>query len=167
MKWNLFARFLPKRKQKPIIPKRDEKAVLDLAGILESEEGVVEAPPYSNWGHRVSVYLQSAGINYPQPWCAAFVHWGMGQIGKKGFGAFCPNWFVPMLEIDKPERNAWGLVYFPRLQRFAHIFVVTRVCPNGMIETIEGNTNNDGSREGTGVFRRFRNADAHRYFKAR
>jgi hypothetical protein len=36
-----------------------------------------------------------------------------------------------------------------------------------MIETVEGNTNNDGSREGTGVFRRFRQAEAHRYFRHR
>jgi hypothetical protein len=168
MKWNLFARFIPRRKPVTVaVARKDPPRERDLASVLEAEEGVVEIPAYSNWGKRVEEYLRSAGINFPQPWCAAFVHWGMAQIGKRGYGAFCPNWFVPMLEVGEPVRNAWGLVWFPKLDRYAHIFVVTKVFPNGMIETIEGNTNNDGSREGTGVFRRLRSSAAHRFFVSR
>jgi len=139
----------------------------ELAEVLEKQDGISEEPPGSNDGIRVRQYLRSAGILDPEPWCAAFVHWGCLQIGKEGFGAWVPSWVKPSLEIDTPERNAWGLVYFPRLGRFGHIFVVTKVFENGMIETIEGNTNNDGSREGTGVFRRIRQAAAHRFFKHR
>jgi len=141
--------------------------VNDLAGVLEKEVGVLEDPPASNDGKRVREYLASAGILDPEPWCASFVHWGCLQLGLKGYGAWTPSWCVSSLEIDDPVRNAWGLVYFPKLGRFGHIFVVTKVCENGMIETVEGNTNNDGSREGTGVFRRFRNANAHRFFASR
>ena len=136
----------------------------DLATILEKEIGVMEEPPGSNDGVRVREYLRSAGILDPEPWCAAFIHWGCLQVGQKGFGAWTPSWVQPTLEIDEPRRGAWGLVYFPKLGRFGHIFMVTKVCENGMIETVEGNTNVDGSREGTGVFRRFRQSAAHRYF---
>lgn len=149
------------------VARKDPAGERDLASVLEAEEGVTETPPCSNWGKRVEEYLQSAGINFPQPWCAAFVHWGMAQLGKRGYGAFCPSWYIPMYEINEPVRNAWGLVWFPKLDRYAHIFVVTKVFSNGMIETIEGNTNNDGSREGTGVFRRLRTSAAHRYFIGR
>jgi hypothetical protein len=139
----------------------------ELADVLEREIGVSEQPPGSNDGVRVREYLRSAGILDAEPWCSAFVHWGCEQIGKPGFGAWTPSWNQSSLEIDKPERSAWGLVWFPKLDRYGHIFVVTKVFENGMIETVEGNTNIDGSREGTGVFKRIRTTQAHRYFKHR
>ena len=139
----------------------------ELAAILEKESGVMEQPPGSNDGIRVREYLRSAGILDPAPWCAAFVHWGCQKAGVEGFGAWTPSWLKSSLEIDEPCRNSWGLVFYPRLGRFGHIFVVTKVLLNGMIETIEGNTSIDGSREGTGVFRRVRQSEAHRYFKHR
>jgi len=139
----------------------------DLAAILEKENGVKEDPIGSNDGTRVREYLHSAGIYDPQPWCAAFVTWGCKKAGLEGYGAWTPSWVKPNLEVDDPARNAWGLVFYPKLGRFGHIFVVTKVFENGMIETIEGNTSIDGSREGTGVFKRFRQSAAHRYFKHR
>ena len=135
----------------------------DLAGILEKEVGVMEDPAGSNDGVRVREYLRSTGINNPEPWCASFVNWGCKNLGLEAFGAWTPSWCVPRLEIDEPRRSAWGLVFYPRLGRFGHIFVVTEV-KNGLVGTVEGNTNNDGSREGIGVFRRWRDAQAHRYF---
>lgn len=139
----------------------------DLATVLEKEVGVMEDPPGSNDGARVREYLASAGIHDPEPWCASFVNWGCLQVGKPGFGAWTPSWAQSSLEIQEPRRSAWGLVYFPALKRFGHIFVVTEVFKSGMIETVEGNTNIDGSREGTGVFRRIREAKAYRYFTHR
>ena len=139
----------------------------DLATVLEKEAGVMEDPPGSNDGARVREYLASAGIHDPEPWCASFVNWGCLQVGKPGFGAWTPSWAQSSLEIQEPRRSAWGLVYFPALKRFGHIFVVTEVFKSGMIETVEGNTNIDGSREGTGVFRRIREAKAYRYFTHR
>lgn len=139
----------------------------DLATVLEKEVGVMEEPPGSNDGVRVREYLASAGIHDPEPWCASFVNWGCLQIGKVGFGAWTPSWNQSSLEIPEPRRSAWGLVYFPGLKRYGHIFVVTKVYENGNIATVEGNTNTDGSREGTGVFRRVREAKAYRYFAHR
>ena len=139
----------------------------DLATVLEREIGVMEEPPGSNDGVRVREYLASAGIHDPSPWCAAFVNWGCLQAGKPGFGAWTPSWAQSNLEIEEPRRGAWGLVWYDRLGRYGHIFVVTEVFNNGMLQTVEGNTNNDGSREGTGVFRRIRTAKAHRFFAHR
>lgn len=127
----------------------------------------MEEPPGSNDGPRVREYLASAGIHDPSPWCACFVNWGCLKIGKPGFGAWTPSWAQSSLEIDEPCRGAWGLVYYPKMGRFGHIFVVTEVFSNGNIATVEGNTNVDGGREGTGVFRRVREAKAHRYFSHR
>jgi hypothetical protein len=39
------------------------------------EIGVHEQPLGSNWGSRVREYLDSVGINFPAPWCAAFQAW--------------------------------------------------------------------------------------------
>jgi hypothetical protein len=135
----------------------------DLAGILEKEVGVMEDPAGSNDGVRVREYLRATDIDYPQPWCASFVSWGCKKIGLEAFGAWTPSWCVPRLEIDDPCRNSWGLVFYPKLGRFGHIFVVTEV-KNELIRTVEGNTNDDGSREGVGVVRRWRDAQAYRYF---
>lgn len=164
----IITRILPPKKQPTTLRHEPaEKGKTSLAAVLESQVGVMEIPAGSNYGGRVTEYLNSAGINFPSPWCAAFVHWGCLQIGLPGYGAWTPSWYKPQLEISVPRRDAWGLVYYQRLQRFGHIFVVTKVFDNGMIETIEGNTNTDGSREGTGVFRRFRDPAPHRFFAAR
>jgi len=138
--------------------------VNDLAGVLEKEVGVREEPEGSNDGIRVREYLRSAEIKTPEPWCACFVNWGCKKLGLEAFGAWTPSWCVPRLEIDDPCRNAWGLVFYPKLGRFGHIFVVTEVLNNGTIRTVEGNTNDGGSREGIGVFKRTRDSMAHRFF---
>lgn len=46
-------------------------------------------------------------------------------------------------------------IYFPALKRIAHCGIVSALRGD-FVETIEGNTSADGSREGTGVFRRLR-----------
>ena len=164
----IITRILPRKNPQPTFRYEPEKNVeRSLAAVLESQVGVVEVPAGSNYGGKVTEYLKSAGISYPAPWCAAFVNWGCQQLGLPGYGAWVPSWYKPQLEIPRPRRDAWGLVYYERMQRYGHIFVVSRVCDNGMIQTIEGNTNMDGSREGTGVYQRFRNPEAHRFFAAR
>jgi hypothetical protein len=46
-------------------------------------------------------------------------------------------------------------IYFPSMKREAHIFMVLEK-KNGQLITIEGNTNDGGSRDGVGVFIRQR-----------
>lgn len=57
----------------------------------------------------------------------------------------------------KPKVGDIGLLYFPKMGRFAHTFFVTDPPDaTGRWGTIEGNTSGGGSREGWGVFRQRR-----------
>lgn len=138
---------------------------VDLATIGESQLGVLEEPIGSNWGPKVEQYLRSSGIDYPAPWCAAFVNWCLNQIGQKGYGAYVPNWDKKDLRVDSPKRNDLGLVWFSSMNRYAHIYIVTGRPSLRSVSSVEGNTNNGGSREGIGVFKRIRPLDGQRFVR--
>lgn len=130
-----------------------------LVNVLSSQIGQTEHPIGSNWGHPVQEYLEAAGINQPAPWCAAFIEWGLQKIGRKGAGAYVPSWNQPSHRIDRPSIGSLGLVWFPQMKRYGHIFCVRRVTSSRSIETIEGNSNAEGSREGYAVVSRVRPAN--------
>ena len=127
-----------------------------LVNVLKSQIGQTEHPIGSNWGQPVQEYLEAAGINRPAPWCAAFIEWGLQKIGRKGAGAYVPSWNQPSHRIDRPSIGSLGLVWFPQMKRYGHIFCVKRVTSSRSIETIEGNSNAEGSREGYAVVSRVR-----------
>jgi hypothetical protein len=127
-----------------------------LVNVLSSQIGQAEHPKGSNWGRPVQEYLEAAGINRPAPWCAAFIEWGLQKIGRKGAGAYVPSWNQPSHRIDRPSIGSLGLVWFPQMKRYGHIFCVKRVTSSRSIETIEGNSNAEGSREGYAVVSRVR-----------
>lgn len=138
---------------------------LDLTSVAESQLGVTESPIGSNWGPQVKEYLASTGINFPAPWCAAFVQWCLNKIGQKGYGAYVPSWDKKSLRVETPKRNDLGLVWFSSMKRYAHIYIVTGRPSLRSVESIEGNTNNGGSREGIGVFKRIRPLDGQRFVR--
>ncbi len=139
--------------------------VVEVLRIAAREVGVTEDPPGSNAGKRVEEYLKAVHLVKGQPWCAAFVAW----VGIEARGA---DWPVPRVggcatlgEWAKKERVRYlkpkvgdiGLLYFPKMRRFAHTFFVeSEPDAEGRWGTIEGNTSGGGSREGWGVFRRRR-----------
>jgi hypothetical protein len=114
-----------------------------------------------------------------QPWCAAFVH-HVGYWSHFDYAAERSSWPLPatascyMLGAFAKERGvlreapAAGdvfLLWNVRLARFAHTGVVARLREEGKTpggdpwfdcDTIEGNTDAGGSREGDGVMRRVR-----------
>jgi hypothetical protein len=47
-------------------------------------------------------------------------------------------------------------IFFPSMGRIAHTGFASRQINSAIVETVEGNSNNDGSRDGYGVFRRKR-----------
>ena len=123
-----------------------------------------------NRGQMVELFLREVRQPPGQPWCAAFVH-HVGYWSHYDHAARQSSWPLPPTAscwqlgdfarqenlIDtEPVPGDVFLLYFPTLQRFAHTGVVvsldrTMQRTNDRIyicTTIEGNTNEDGAREG-------------------
>lgn len=138
-----------------------EQEFINQAG---SQLGVTEAPDHKNDGPAVKMYLASVGLPEGYAWCQAFVYWCAKQAAAK---LKIPN---PLLQTGGCEVE-WDSTHGTRLntpemgcQFFLreasggwHTGIVTGVLPGGILHTIEGNTNNDGSREGYAVMRKTRN----------
>lgn len=148
-------------------------AVLDVA---RGELDVRESPLGSNRGPRVDEYVRLTGLEPSGqfPWCVCFVffcfHTAAEKLGKTNpmikTAGVLDLWNkagqngVTRVTLAKAKNN-------PALVKPGHIFVIDTGKPGGaghagLVEqvaggklvTIEGNTNDGGSREGIGVFRR-------------
>jgi hypothetical protein len=145
-----------------VVPTRGER-VLRLIEVARQTIGWREEP--GNSGPVVDKILASVGLERTgSPWCAAWVVY----IGDEAFGkkenpfprsAWSPD-FVKDPKWDRgrgqtPDRaDAFG-IYFQSLKRVAHTGIIEKVEGKWAI-TIEGNTNDNGSREGDGVYRKRR-----------
>lgn len=115
-----------------------------------------------NCGQVVEHYLSSVGLAAGEPWCAAFVSW-VGQQAVTGWPlprtgscqAFFESATKSKLVEVAPSPGAVFLLWRPALGRFAHTGFVLQRLGDGW-QTIEGNTNPAGGREGYGVFARTR-----------
>lgn len=129
-----------------------------------SQVGVVEKPRGSNWGPDVAHYLKSVNTNSPAPWCAAFVHFCLDSAEiKNTVTAYSPtaqnkkNLVYYKARLIKPvESGDVFTIFFPTMGRIAHTGFVHRQINGSTVETVEGNSNDGGSRDGYGVFRRKR-----------
>lgn len=133
--------------------------------IALSQEGIAEMPKGTNKGPEVEMYLRSVGLGGGYPWCMAFVYWCVDRACKEG------GWHNPLLKSGG-VMHQWNNGNFRRIPKTGNvepgdIFImqfshgtghtgfVTKVN-KGTVETIEGNTNDDGSREGYEVAKRTR-----------
>jgi hypothetical protein len=138
--------------------------------IALAEEGQREVGT-SNWGNKVTEYLKAANVRDPAPWCAAYANWAWEKAAEE-MNVDSPLERVPLQAyvqsyVDHGKANGWVIpnadarpgdlfcMWFENLRRYAHIgFVVKN---NGArIETIEGNTNVAGARDGIMVAKRSR-----------
>lgn len=127
---------------------------------------VEETPRNTNNGQKVKQYLKAVGLGAGYPWCMAFVYWCMEQA-------------TAQLEIENPlvktagVLKQWNETTLRKLtnrdsgikpgdifiMKFSngtgHTGVVEKIV-GGLVYTIEGNTNDEGSREGYEVARRTR-----------
>ena len=141
----------------PDVPVR--QAVLSVARALRW----VRETEGSNKGEMVNQILASVHLPPGEPWCAAFVSF----VGKAALG---DAWPLPMvggcqtLAEDAAKRNMRSplpapgsvfLLWSSTKKRFHHTGFCVAPGPKGW-KTIEGNTSEDGSPEGTGVFERDR-----------
>jgi hypothetical protein len=142
-----------------------EKAVL----IALTQDGVREQPLGSNRGPEVDAYIRSTGLNPPAYWCMAFVYWcfqrAAAQLGATNpmyKTASCSDlyaWAKPRgLVKSTPQRGDIFLVRGGADGRtHQHTGLVVEVS-GGTMKTVEGNSNDDGSSNGIGVFVRNRSA---------
>jgi hypothetical protein len=110
----------------------------------------------NNDGKMVETYLHAVGLKKGAPWCAAFVSWLYKQAGLKEPHTGWSADLFPKGRLVKEvvPANVFG-IYFPRLGRIAHCGLIER-SHGHWVQTIEGNTSSEGSREGDGVYRKLR-----------
>ena len=125
---------------------------------LTAQLGVMEDPLGSN----KNIYAPIAGHANGAPWCASFVVAAAVKCGlvipQGAMTAWTPGNAKAYQAAGRfsttPEVGSTGFVFYPWLDggRIGHTFAVEAIDGDHVI-TIEGNTNNDGSRVGLGVFR--------------
>lgn len=136
-----------------------------VVGIYSAEIGVRERTG-NNDGEKVEMYLKSCGLKKGQPWCAAFVTWTFQQAGVETvISAYSPSWF-PAKKVIYTHGSKQNLIpvqadvfgiYFSSKGRIAHVGFIDQWAENSSFcITVEGNTNEAGSREGDGVYRKRR-----------
>jgi hypothetical protein len=139
-----------------------------------SQEGVREDRGRPNRGPQVDQYLARVGVDPAtgSPWCAAFAYWCFDEAARQlGVSNPCvktarvlSHWARAPLATRIPAEEAFD---DPRLIRPGALFIVDHGSGRGHtgivvkvltgeIATIEGNTNQRGSREGDGVYQKTR-----------
>lgn len=125
------------------------KAVIDTA---LSQVGVRELSGHND-GKDVEKYLKAVGLGKGFAWCAAFVSWDYKVNKITAFKtAWAPAWFPPqrVLKVGiNPQPGDLGGLWINK--RIGHVFIIYQ-WGDKVVKTIEGNTNEAGSREGDGVY---------------
>ncbi|TSE01325.1 CHAP domain-containing protein, partial [Aquimarina algiphila] len=131
--------------------------------LYDSQVGVREVGG-ENRGVSVEMYLESVGLGRSLAWCAAFVSWcyqhARVEAPKSGW---VPSYALQRKRIyqrgkfqkQKPQSGDVFMIWYHKLNRPAHIGFVDHWGDKWVI-TVEGNTNDNGSREGDGVYRKRR-----------
>ena len=143
--------------------------------VARKEIGIMEVPPGSNRGPKVDQYVSSVGLSPTGrfAWCVAFVYWCFDQAAKElgrsnpmvKTGGVLAHWSKAASQPRAARITSRSAIDNPALIKPGQIFVmdfggglghtglVVQVSA-GKLVTIEGNSNDGGSREGIGVFQR-------------
>lgn len=141
---------------------------------LAKKEVGVEEVNGTNCGPRVNEYKSATSLDPEQgwPWCAAFICWLMREAMKDSSYTFkrpttasawgFEDWAAKQnnkVQLKKPHKDdikAGDIVMFT----FSHIGLAVSDPHDGYIDTIEGNTDGQGSREGGAVLKKKRKLSA-------
>lgn len=110
----------------------------------------------NNKGIQIESYLANAGIFYPAPWCSAFVKWVLDMCCVDHWiTAWSPSGTArnriydrrtPAKNTTTPRQMDVFTLYYPSLNRIGHVGFVDH-WGKTWVTTIEGNTNDSGSRD--------------------
>jgi hypothetical protein len=134
-----------------------------LKTIYTSQIGVRELTGHND-GAMVETYLKSVGLSKGNPWCAAFVKWSFIRAGYSppitGWSPTAYNsnnvvWNGKYI-LKQPQTGDIFVLWFPKLKRIAHTGFYDYGINSQVYSSVEGNTNEEGSREGDGVYRKKR-----------
>ncbi len=162
----------------PVTTETGDELLAAALAIAQAEEAaqVREVRPPANRGPRVDEYQIRTGLRLKAgadgfSWCACFLYWSFDEAAKK-LGrknrviktAGCQDHWNRARDAgisqisgsratSKPELVTPGMIFIMAFsQGTGHTGIVESVH-GGFITTIEGNSNNQGSRDGFGVFR--------------
>ncbi|MBL8008135.1 MAG: CHAP domain-containing protein [Ignavibacteria bacterium] len=155
----------------PVINQSESDLLSKVVKNAKSQIGVLEDPVGSNGGPEVDEYLASVGLGSGFFWCMAFVYWCFNKSSKQ-LGINNPAVKTAGV-IDHWNRTKGKRITFadavnnPSKIKPGQIFImsygggtghtgIVESVSGGFINTIEGNTNEAGSRNGIGVFKRQR-----------
>lgn len=124
-----------------------------MPAIAAAELGQAEQPPGSNDSSRIATYRTATAGSGVGPWCAYFVSWVARQAGTpvgdngQGFGSV-DALYAWAQGAGRAVPNGPGVVPRPGdlIVWDEHIGIVEQVLPDGRIQTIEGNSSNQVSR---------------------
>ena len=139
----------------------------DVKSIYDSQVGIRELTGHND-GKAVEMYLHAVNLGKGNPWCAAFVKWNYDQAGIKttingmALSVHRPGHFVYFKGnfTSEPVPGDAFTLYFPSLGRIGHTGFYDGRINTSVFKTVEGNTNQAGSREGDGVYRKYRSFHA-------
>ncbi len=160
------------QKKIPVVDATKSSLAAAAVAVAESQLGVLESPLGSNNGPEVNAYLESVGLGPGHFWCMAFVYWCYQQAAQKlkknnplvRTAGVMAHWnaarkagtrcITTKEAADNPGLIKPGMIFIiSHGGGLGHTGLVESVH-GGMLVTIEGNTNKEGSRNGIGVFRR-------------
>ncbi len=125
--------------------------------IALSQNGVKEVPRGSNSGPEVEIYLRSVGLGKGYAWCMALIYWSVMVASKKlkvtnplvKTAGVLRQWNeIPDKYKVKSNPQPGDIFIMDFGKGAGHTGFIVEVLPNGKAKTFEGNTNDDGSREG-------------------
>lgn len=165
--WSAIENALVKDEPQTITPV--SKFADKLIALAKKEIGVEEVNG-TNCGPRVNEYKSATWLDSTKswPWCAAFICWLFREAMKGGTYSFkrpqtagaydFENWCKEQgssVQLKKPHNDdikPGDIVIF----NFSHIGLAISEPHDGYIDTIEGNTDGAGSREGGAVLEKRR-----------
>jgi hypothetical protein len=135
--------------------------------IYLSQVGIREASGHND-GKAVEMYLHAVGLGKGYAWCAAFVRWSYDQAGiKTNINGAAASAFDKARAvyyrgkiIKEPEPGDAFTLFYAALCRIGHTGFYHSRLNKSVYQSVEGNTNDAGSREGDGVYKKYRSFNA-------